>query len=74
MTLLEAMQTPALFGAHFATGDWTAWQAFLAAAFGLPMSEAELALYRACTGRETPPAAAARGVECFLLRPVLHWR
>ena len=23
MTLLETMQVPALFGAHFTTGDWT---------------------------------------------------
>jgi hypothetical protein len=36
---------------------WAPWRAFLAALFGLPMTEAELALYRAHTGRTAPPPA-----------------
>lgn len=39
--------------------DWRAVRAFLAAAFGLPMSEAELALYQACTGRREAPTQQA---------------
>jgi hypothetical protein len=34
---------------------WWAWRGFLAALFGLPMSEAEADLYRACTGRADLP-------------------
>jgi hypothetical protein len=39
--------------------DWGSWRAFLAAVFGLPMSPPELALYRACTGRQDPPTEQA---------------
>ena len=38
MTILEAMRDPALFGPWFKDRDsWRAWEAFLAALFGLPM-------------------------------------
>lgn len=37
---------------------WSAWRAFLAALFGLPMSEAETDLFRGCTGRTLAPAMA----------------
>src|SRR5712691_10894209 len=37
-----------------------AWQAFLASAFALPMSEAQLAIYRRHTGRATPPTTPCR--------------
>lgn len=60
MTVLETMAAEALFGRHFAGEAWEAWRAFLAACFGLPMSEAQRALYKAHTGRETPPAGPAR--------------
>jgi len=61
MTILEAMRLPALFGAFFGEEEnWAPWQAFLAALFGLPMSEAQFALYRCHTGREHPPEGQAR--------------
>ena len=61
MTVLEAMRRPELFGAFFGdAGSWTAWRAFLAALFGLPMDESELAIYRQHTGREKAPDAPAR--------------
>lgn len=56
MNILDAMDDPALFGPHFRSGSWTAWRAFLAALFGLPMDDHALALYRAHTGRQEPPA------------------
>src|SRR5258708_5711351 len=34
-----------------------AQETLLRAIYGLPMSEAQVELYRACTGRRTPPAA-----------------
>ena len=44
-------------------GTWAAWRAFLAALFAVPMSEAELAIYRECTrrtARAALPAAQSR--------------
>jgi hypothetical protein len=36
MNILQAMDDPAVFGAHFRTqAHWQAWRAFLAALFGL---------------------------------------
>lgn len=40
--------------------DWTAWRAFLCALYGLPMTEQEYAIFRACTGRQTPPTRKVR--------------
>jgi len=58
VTVLEALNEPELLGSSL-IGDaesWAAWKAFLSAFFGLPLSDSQLALYRQCTGRETPPA------------------
>jgi hypothetical protein len=56
-TILDATEDPALFAPWFKDRNtWVAWRAFLAALFGLPMTENELATYRACTGRTEPPA------------------
>ena len=52
MNLLQALNDPNLFQASFAGPTWQPWRAFLAALFGL-----QLALYRAHTGRQTPPTA-----------------
>jgi hypothetical protein len=57
LTILEAIADPNLFGALPAFRDlstWSAWQAFLAALYGLPMSEAQLATFRIHTGRSAP--------------------
>ncbi len=63
----------------FARGDWSAWRAFLAALFGLPMSGAELAVFRECTGRDAAPAGGAteawliigrRGGKSFVLATI----
>lgn len=43
-----------------AGADWKAWRAFLAALYGLPMDEQELAIYRRCTGRQEPSRRAAK--------------
>lgn len=59
MNVLEAIDDPALFAPWFRDpATWAAWRAFLAALFGLPMSEPELAAYRRFTGRDEPPTAA----------------
>lgn len=52
MNILAAMDDPKLFAPWFARKpeSWTAWRAFIAALFGLPMTDAELAIYRQCVG------------------------
>lgn len=66
LTLLDAIADPKLFAKFFPTPEsWIAWRSFIAAAFGLEMSEEELAIYRQCTGRNDPPTEQAR--ECVLV-------
>jgi hypothetical protein len=58
MDILTAIADPKLFAPWFRDPDtWRAWHAFLAALFGLPMSDDQLATYREHTGRAEPPAA-----------------
>ncbi|WP_441232652.1 hypothetical protein [Bradyrhizobium sp. 1200_D9_N1_1] len=60
MNILEAIDDPNLFGPWFKDAKtWTAWRVFLAALFGLPMTDEQLAVYKECTGRTEPPAEAA---------------
>src|SRR5262245_58300714 len=61
LSILDVMGDPALFGPWFTPAtSWRAWQAFLAALFGLPMSTEQAGLYRAHTSRQDLPASPAR--------------
>jgi hypothetical protein len=57
-SILDAVKDERLFGAAFKTGleTWSAWLVFLAALFGLPLDEAQAAIWRQCTGREALPS------------------
>jgi hypothetical protein len=58
MNILEAIADPHLFAPWFRDpATWTAWRAFLAALFALPMSDVELELFARHTGRATAPLA-----------------
>ena len=58
MNIIAALDDPKVFGRHFReSGTWDAWLAFLAAIFALPMTPAQLATYRQCTGRTSPPSS-----------------
>jgi hypothetical protein len=60
-TILDACGDPALFARWFRDrATWGAWFAFLRALFGLPMTAADLDLFRRCTGRAEPPDGGAR--------------
>jgi hypothetical protein len=60
MNILAAIDDRNLLGASIRDAEsWKPWRALLAAAFGLPLSSDELALYRRCTGRRVPPGAPA---------------
>jgi hypothetical protein len=54
-TILDCIGDPKVFGPHFTGGTWDVWKVFLAALFALPMTDAQLAVYRQFTGRTTAP-------------------
>jgi hypothetical protein len=58
--ILATLDDINLFAPHFKEGTWTAWRAFLAALFGLPMTDAEAETYRLRTGRTEPPLTPFR--------------
>jgi hypothetical protein len=61
MNILDALDDFEIFAPSFADKDtWTAWTAFLASLFGLPMDDEQLAMFRECTGRVEPPTKPAR--------------
>lgn len=60
VSILDACRDPNLFAPWFERGDWTAWHAFLAALFGLPMDDDALAIYQRHTGRTSAPTAPFR--------------
>jgi hypothetical protein len=57
ISITRAFDDPNLFGSILRDGaTWQAWRAFLCALFGLPMSDTEANIFRACTGRAEPPS------------------
>jgi hypothetical protein len=55
-TILEAVDDRNLLGAGIADQvAWRSWRAVVAAAFGLPLDQDGLALYRECTARSDAP-------------------
>lgn len=52
LSILDALDDPALFGAAFADASWRSWRGFLAALFALPLPPPGLqSLAKASTGR-----------------------
>jgi len=61
VSIIEALDDPALFGSWFRDRDsWHAWRVFLAALFGLQMSADDAARFAQHTGRERAPTMQAR--------------
>jgi len=61
MNLLDALRDPALLASFFADrATWSAWQVFLAALFGLPLTDEDTALFRSHTGRKNAPIDPAK--------------
>lgn len=59
MNIIEALEDRALLGSAIKDrSTHAAWWAALKTIFGLPLTDDEAAIYRACTGRQELPAAA----------------
>jgi len=55
MNIIQALDDQQLFARVFSGPSWGPWRVFLKALFALPMTDAELDLYRRHTERLTPP-------------------
>jgi hypothetical protein len=70
-SIIDAVNDKALFASHFKDrwfgpkDTWRPWLAFLSTAFALPMSDDSLALFKQCTGLDTPPTERVK--ECWLV-------
>lgn len=53
-TIVDAFDDPALFGPWFSGPSWCLWRAILKAAFALPMTDEEIALFRGVADRDPP--------------------
>ena len=54
-SIIEDMTDAALFGPWFRGNTWRAWIAFLAALFGLPMSEEQASIFHTHPARSRLP-------------------
>jgi hypothetical protein len=83
LSLLAAIHDAKLFAPWFRKkATWGAWLAFISALFALPMTPEQLAIYRSCTARVTPPATpfneawlivGRRGGKSFVLALIAVW-
>lgn len=82
LTILDACRDPDLFAPWFERGDWSAWFAFLATLFALPMDREQQRIYREATGRRRPFRNAfreawlvvgRRGGKSFIVALVAVW-
>jgi len=60
LTIIEAMDDPELFGAHFEGDTWDTWRVFLKAVFALPMTADEQITFHRLTGRTARPGVPFR--------------
>lgn len=72
MNIIEAMESPTLFGPFFKRGImrdvWAPWKSFLRALYGLPLSPADRARFKKHTGRDDLPQKAFRECYCIVGR------
>jgi hypothetical protein len=61
--IIEAVTSPEWWGPWFPRPEsWFAWRVFWKACFALPMDDAELGLFRQCTGRWASPSEPQREI------------
>jgi hypothetical protein len=57
--LLAALDDDQVFRPFFPSPSWDRWRVFCRALTGSPISEADVSVYRSCTGRQEPPPRPA---------------
>lgn len=62
ISFADACLDPNLFGDWFGGETWTNWRVVDKAMFGLPLDEAELAVFKSLTGRDTAPTEIANEI------------
>lgn len=67
-SIIDFVTDPHLLGPHFLGPSWDRWRAVLRAAFALPMSSDDLALFHEVAGDRTPPAKPVRELVCAVGR------
>lgn len=60
VSIVEAMQDPALFGDRFGGESWATWRALLAAFYGLPLTASQAEKVSYLTARSVAPGTAFR--------------
>jgi hypothetical protein len=55
LNILEVLNHPDLLGEELKGESWSAWHAFMASVFALPMTPEQLEIYKTCTERSTAP-------------------
>jgi hypothetical protein len=68
ISIVEALDDPDLFAPLFPGASWLVWRGFLAALFGLSLSDEALSLYRHHTGRTTAPMRPFREAALIIGR------
>src|SRR5579872_709982 len=56
-TVIDFLSDPDLLGPHYAGSSWDRWRACLKAAYALPMTDHDLALFSEVAGGRAPPQA-----------------
>jgi hypothetical protein len=62
ISVVDAMNSPQLFGPHFAGPSWGTWRACIKATFAEPMSDGELAAFRSVAERDPPKKPVSEAV------------
>lgn len=60
LSILDAMNDPAVFGPSFEGPSWDHWRALLKAAFALPMTDDDVRFFREVAGDRKPPKHPVR--------------
>jgi hypothetical protein len=60
--VVDAMNSPKLFGPHFAGDSWNVWRSVLRATFAEPMNDKEIATFRAVAERDPPRQRVSEAV------------
>ena len=60
--VVDAMDNDLLLGPHFIGDSWSTWRSVLRATFAEPMSDADLATFRAVAERDPPKQRVSEAV------------